>query len=586
MRLPVALSLLLCCVLYCGSATAATKSSFAEYESNFLSELWRTYPTWATSVGYHTYDSLLPAPNEAYRARERKFATGMLSELKKFDVRDLSDADRTDYYLIENQLNYILWSADTLKEYQWNPALYNVCGNFADLINSDYMPLELRLRSFAAKMKGVKAYYAAARANIGTPTLEHLKLAMDQNKGGQSVFKDELNRELDKASLSVAEKAEIRRQADSVIKIIDDYVSWLKEKRNGPLRTFRLGQELYERKFYYENQSRFTAQEIYKKANVQKMAITHKMVAITEQLWPKYFNTPIPKNRLLAVKSLIDTLSLKHVKAEDFQETIEHLLPRLTAFVKKKDLLTMDPTKPLVVRKEPDYMAGVAGASISAPGPYEKRGNTFYNVGGFKGWASDRVESYLREYNDYILQILNIHEAIPGHYTQLVYANKSKSLVKAILGNNTMIEGWAVYAERMMLEAGYDIDSTRSATEASPEMWLMYYKWHLRSICNTLLDYGVHVKGQQYNYAMHLLVDEAFQEKAEAENKWKRVTVTQTQLCCYFTGFTEIYEFREEYKGLVKNAYSVKNFNEQFLGFGSAPTKYIRTMMLEKLGKY
>jgi uncharacterized protein (DUF885 family) len=74
-------------------------------------------------------------------------------------------------------------------------------------------------------------------------------------------------------------------------------------------------------------------------------------------------------------------------------------------------------------------MAGVAGASISSPGPYDKGGNTYYNVGSLSGWSAEKAESYLREYNNYTLQILCIHEAIPGHYTQLVYANQSPSLI-------------------------------------------------------------------------------------------------------------------------------------------------------------
>lgn len=244
----------------------------------------------------------------------------------------------------------------------------------------------------------------------------------------------------------------------------------------------------------------------------------------------------------------------------------------LVDFIKQKDLIYIDPSKPLVVRKEPAYMAGVAGASISSPGPYEKNGNTYYNVGSMEGWPKEQAESYLREYNHYILQILNIHEAIPGHYTQLVYSNQSPSLIKAILGNGTMIEGWAVYTELMMLENGYGNNE--------PEMWLMYYKWNLRTVCNTILDYSVHVNNFTKEEAIHLLVNEAFQQTAEAEGKWKRATLTQVQLCSYFTGFKEIYEFREEYKALKGKEFDLKKFHEKFLSYGSAPVKHIREMML------
>jgi uncharacterized protein (DUF885 family) len=269
---------------------------------------------------------------------------------------------------------------------------------------------------------------------------------------------------------------------------------------------------------------------------------------------------------------MIDKLSVNHTHRDSFQSEIDNQIPKLIAFIKQKDLIYIDPSKPLVVRKEPAYMQGVAGASISSPGPYDKNGNTYYNVGTLANYSAAEAESYLREYNDYILQILNIHEAIPGHYTQLVYSNNSPSLIKSLFGNGAMIEGWAVYTELMMLENDYGNNT--------PEMWLMYYKWHLRSVCNTILDYSIHVNNMSEKEALTLLINEAFQQEAEAKGKYKRVSLTQVQLCSYFTGFTEIYDLREALKKKQGNTFKLKQFHEQFLSYGSAPVKYISEAML------
>ena len=86
-----------------------------------------------------------------------------------------------------------------------------------------------------------------------------------------------------------------------------------------------------------------------------------------------------------------------------------------------------------------------------------------------------------------MLQILNIHEAIPGHYTQLMHANKSSNLIKSLLRNGAVIEGWGVDSERMLLEEGWG--------DQQPEMWLMYVKWNLRVVTNAIMDYAVHVLG-------------------------------------------------------------------------------------------
>jgi len=143
-----------------------------------------------------------------------------------------------------------------------------------------------------------------------------------------------------------------------------------------------------------------------------------------------------------------------------------------------------------------------------------------------------------------------------------------------LFGNGAMVEGWAVYTELMMLEAGYGNNL--------PEMWLMYYKWNLRTVCNTILDYSVHVKDITKEDAMHLLINEAFQQQTEAENKWTRVTLSQVQLCSYFTGFYEIYDLREQYKQKLGSNFNLKQFHEKFLSYGSAPVKYIKALMVNE----
>ena len=230
-----------------------------------------------------------------------------------------------------------------------------------------------------------------------------------------------------------------------------------------------------------------SAKALYEKALADKSRVQEEMAKITTQLWSTYFTTPQPVDKNKATRQLIDKLSSKHVKRDAFVDEVRAQIPELVKFVNDNNLVTLNPEKPLVVRETPEYMRGFAGASISAPGPYEKSSNTYYNVTPLDAMDDESAESYLREYNHWILQVLNIHEAIPGHYTQLVYSNESPSLIKSLFGNGAMVEGWAVYTERMMLEEGYG--------NFEPELWLMYYKWNLRVIANTLLDYSIQVKG-------------------------------------------------------------------------------------------
>ncbi len=546
--------------------------NFDQYKANFINNLWDLYPNWASSIGFHKSDSILTIPDETQRNKEIAFAKSQLDSLHLFNLDSLNNQNKTDYYLIENQLKSSIWNIEKFKSYQWNPSQYNVSEGFAEIINNSYGDINEKLLAVKARLKMVPTYYEVAKKNIVNPTLEHTALAIDQNTGGLSVFQSDLVQALAKSSLSTSEKAEINRLSQDAISAIQSYCLFLKDLKNEQPKSFRIGKELYEEKFAFDIQSNYTAEGIYQKALAHKKDLHQKMYALTLQLWPKYFaNEKCPTDSLVAIRKMIDRLSIEHVQPAAFQAEIEKQIPTLVQFIKEKNLIYIDPSKPLVVRKEPAYMAGVAGASISSPGPYDKNGNTYYNVGSLAGWDSETAESYLREYNKYILQILNIHEAIPGHYTQLVYANQSPSLIKSILGNGAMIEGWAVYTEKMMLENGYGNND--------PAMWLMYYKWNLRSTCNTIIDYSIQVKNMQKDAVINLLTKEAFQQQAEAEGKWKRATLTQVQLCSYFTGFTEIVDLRTKIQEKEKEQFDLKKFHETFLSFGSAPVKYISELM-------
>jgi uncharacterized protein (DUF885 family) len=551
-------------------------AAFIKYESYFLDALWKQNPDWGTSVGYHKYDSLLVVPSSKNRDKMEDFVKLQLDSLSRFTITDLSDGNRIDYNIMQNQLQYMQWQTEILRQYEWDPTSYNVIGTFAYILNEHYEPLAKRLHNFYDKMASIPDYYKEAEKDIKNPVAELTDLAVQQHLGGVGVIEKDFGDSLKKSNIPEAEQKTMLERANLSAEAIKGFAAWLKALKNDHPRSFRLGKEYYEDKFKYEIESQYTSQQIFNAATERKKYVHHEMAKLSRQLWPKYFGSAaMPADSLDLIRQVIDTISSKHVGPDNFQSAIVKILPKLASFVSSKDVVTIDPSKPLVVRKEPGYMAGSgAGASMSSPGPYDKSGNSYFNVGSLAGYTPEQAESYLREYNNYTLQILCIHEAIPGHYVQLIYANQSPSLIKSVFGNNAMIEGWAVYGEQMMMDNGYDSNE--------PEMMLMWYKWHLRSVCNTILDYSVHAAGMTKEEAIKMLTREAFQQETEAENKWKRVTVSSVQLDCYYTGYKEIMDLREAWKKDQGDSYNLKDFNEKFLSYGSAPVKYIKEIMMRK----
>jgi hypothetical protein len=196
---------------------------------------------------------------------------------------------------MENQLQSAQWYITDFKAYEWNPSDYNVCGGFAEMLANNYDSLDTRLRNFYLRMKNIPAYYQTAKQQIKHPTLEHTQLAIDQNSGGASTFDADLKEALNRSHLSATEKEAILARAKEATAAITDYVKWLKELKNDNPRSFRLGKELYARKFGYDIQSGYSADEIYRKALEHKKELHAQMFDITKELWPKHMKgKPLP----------------------------------------------------------------------------------------------------------------------------------------------------------------------------------------------------------------------------------------------------------------------------------------------------
>jgi len=558
---------------------AKKEMTFEEFKNYFVEQLWYLNPHWASYEGFNKYDAVLEIPSEATRFQKMTGYYDLLQKLNQYDKEKLSASEQTDKAIIKNYIESSRWYIEKYKAYEWNPAKYNLGGVFDVIANNENKSSTDRLADISEKLIQIPEYYKFAKSNLKNPTLQHLELAIQQIPGSLYVFKDVIPQLINESNIGEDERNQLDERLSIASTTISEYANWLentylpKVQKEGSTRSFRLGKELYEQKFKYDINSKYTAKEIFERATKERGEVQVKMYQLAKELWPKYFSgEDFPTDNLIASKKLIDEISQNHVAADDFIPAIERQLPALKAFVEENDLVYMDPDKPLVVRETPDYMAGSgAGASISSPGPYDKDGETYYNVTPLTNYSTEDAESYLREYNNYMLQILNIHEAIPGHYTQLVHANESPSIVKSILGNGTMIEGWACYAERMMLEEGYG--------NQEPEMWLMYYKWLLRIINNTIIDYSIHNLEMSDEAVMRLLIDGAYQEKAEAEGKLKRAKLTQVQLCSYYTGLSEILDLRDIY--MRSKQKSLREFHDAFLSYGSAPVKEIKKLMMD-----
>jgi hypothetical protein len=577
----VPLALLSCAEQPAGpAANLDPNASFKTFEGRFVDEMLALDTDSAIQVGDYRHAGELIVPDERSRQRYLAFLDRTMTGLAGWEPSTLDPLLRADYHQIRNFVEAARWQIQVLRQWTWDPSGYNVATPFALLLTTDYAPEDERLRTVLARLANVPAYYGAAKANLVRPSREHTQLAIQQNKGALEVFNDELLHKVEGSGLAAGDKSMFAERVKAARAAIDEYVKALTELEPSLTpdyaRSFRLGRELYEPKFAYNIQSSFSIEQLYERALAAKERLQQDMEIHARKLWPKYFGKKkrMPKERGALIAQVVAKVSEHHSKPENLLRDVKALLPKLEAFVRGHDLMEQDPAKPLIVRETPAYnpIRGVAIASIDAPGPFNPGAPTYFNVQPMSDFTPERQESFLREYNDWMLQILNIHEAIPGHYTQLLHSNKAPSIVKSLLSSGPMVEGWAVYVQRMMLEEGWGNNE--------PELWLMLDKFDLRTVCNTILDYSVHVLGMSEEDALKLLMQDAYQTETEARGKWRRVQLSSVQLTSYFAGYEEIYEFREQQKKALGGKFNLRDFHNQFLSYGSVPVKVIKDLMV------
>ena len=176
---------------------------------------------------------------------------------------------------------------------------------------------------------------------------------------------------------------------------------------------------------------------------------------------------------------------------------------------------------------------------LSSPGPLDRGQKAFFAITPMPDdWSEEQRESNLREDNDRMLRLLTIHEAVPGHYLQGVYANRCPSIVRAIFASGLFAEGWAVYVTQVMMDVGYGADD--------PALLLVHWKFYLRSVTNAIIDAKIHCEGMTEDEAVGLMVDGGFQEHAEARAKFDRARLSSTQLSTYFAGSMEMWDIERE----------------------------------------
>ena len=553
---------------------ASQDDAFQKVAHDYVEQYLRANPEQATELGDHRFDGELTDYSSEARAKDLATQKQFRDKLNAIDGSQLTGANNIDFRILKENIDYEIFRAEELKEPEWNPLVYmqSLANSLYLLVARDFAPAEKRIPNLRQRLEKIPGVIAQAKANLQHPPRIHTETAIEQTQGAINLVRTDLAPLLDQAPQMKKDLAPLQAKTAAAL---EDYRKWLQNdllpRSDGD---FRLGAEKYRKKLHFALASDLPMEEILKRA---KADLEQTQTAIYETalpLYKKYFpnadqQTLADKHKVTA--AVLDKLAEQHPNDSTVVDYAKKVVTEATDFVKRHDVVSV-PNMPLEVIAMPEFKRGVAIAYCDAPGPLEKNGKTLFAVAPTpKDWSKERKESFFREYNNYMIRDLTVHEAMPGHFLQLARSNefRAPTLVRAIFQSGSFIEGWAVYCEQVMAEQGY----------GGPEVKMQQLKMRLRAICNAILDQSIQAGNMTEKEAMDLMTKEAYQQEGEAVAKWKRARLTSAQLSTYFVGATEHLDLRAAEQKKLGDQFNLKKYNDQVISYGSPPVKYVRELM-------
>ena len=553
------------------------------YFHDYLETQFRHQPLEATQLGDHRFDSLLDdISREALAARRARDVEALEALPRRIDYAQLSRSSQIDYEIFRHDLTRSIWEAENLHPFEDDPRVYGsyISDSVYSLLTQSTLPKETNIANCLARMEQIPRVVAAAKDNLRHPARPLLETAIRQNQGSIAFYEKDIFEFAGKTPRLAALKASAQR----VAACLKEYQGFL-EKDLLPRATgdWRLGRDKFCRKFELDMDANLTADQVLAESRAEFDRVQRDMYVVARQLWSAFYpGRALPPDdaagRRETIQRVLDRIGEDHGGPETLTRDVRKAVTQIKRFISERDLLRLPEPDSCRVVEMPEFQRGNSTAYMNSPPPLDPKALGYYAVSPPpKDWSAQRVKSYLEEYNRYMLQILTIHEAYPGHYVQFEYSNRNPSSIRRVLQSGVFIEGWAVYTEQTMLDEGYG--------RGDLALRLTQLKFYLRAIANTILDHQMHCAEMTDDEALRFLTEQAYQSEGEARMKIIRAKQSAVQLSTYFVGRMAHYRLRQAVERELGAEFNLGRYHEAVLAHGPVPVKYLPELVRARLSQ-
>jgi len=515
-------------------------------------------PVYATYIGIHDYDHLLPRSDLAAMKEEIKHLKEVKARLQALKPNELSPERRIDRKLLIDAITLDLFQEEVLHRSETFPYAPGDFGSSIMLIfNRDFAPLRDRLHSIAFRFAAAPKYLKDAKERLTTP--RKLWTEMEAETCAQMHGLLLMVEGVAKLTLPPPDAAALSEASAKADEALKDHGEWLRKTVLPKAKDVTgIGARNFDRLIRLRGLG-LTVDEIYSLGKRYLASAKKQLKSIAGEIKPG-----------ATVEEVRDLVQTKHPK--DFAEALAmttKAMKEAKAFVAAKDLATFPENEQLKIIETPSYLRHVMPIAAYMPSaPFDAIQQGIYMVTPV-AQSSDELKkhSYAKTW------ITAVHEGYPGHHLHNSAAASNKSVARKYQWAIETVEGWALYCEEMMPEHGFHTELETKFSQTQDLIW---------RACRVIIDVDLHRRKMTFDQAVDMLMKEAGLEKQSALAEVKRYTYTPGYPLSYLIGKHKIMGLREKTRKQLGSKYSDKLFHDTFLYAGLMPMSLIEEVYEQK----
>jgi len=561
-------------------------SKYEKIKEDYITELWKFYPTAATMAGYHKYDDKLEdLSNKNIEKRHEALDKFNQEFVAKIDRTKLSPELQIDNEIIVYALDLELIRHESLIPWEYDPIFYNKIFNncVRSLLTKEFAPTEARAKNASERLKNLPKLIKKAKENLKTPAQLFTETAIKQFPGILDFYKNELPQLIEQAP--EASKSKLQSNLAKVIPALEDYQNYLQnELLPQSTGADRLGELTHRRLVRLAFQQSIPLDEIFARSKADYNNIRREMFLVCmpfyKIMYPEInleqLGTRLTQDQVwnTVIKGVLNKIKGEHTPKDEFMDRIKTTVEEVKNFILDNQLFEL-PEEDLSIETMPLESQGLTWTGLVTPGIYETAGTYASQITPFpEDLEEEQMNSFLEEYNDLYLYFWAIRKVYPGQFVPFFFTRKYPSVVRNLYPNMALIKGWPLYIDEMLVYSGFGNFDLR--------LRLNQLKLYLKAIIDFQLDFNIHEGGLAKEQAIAYMTRGGFQTQAEAERIWNCIILNPGDVAHHYVGIQEIMDMEKEYKKLKGDAFSQKEFLQKLLSYGALPLRQLKRKILEQ----